>query len=70
MAPFITPEITSNIQWVSQMDVDVEPTAGRKTTVIGTIGKVIVLTRITVWESRGFNIHCLYVQVPTPTVLK
>lgn len=35
----ISPEITSNIQWVAQMNVDVEPTHGRKTTVIGTIGK-------------------------------
>lgn len=40
MAPLVTPEITSNIQWIAQMNVDVEPTAGRKTTVIGTIGKV------------------------------
>lgn len=39
MAPIVTPQITSNIQWISQMNVDVEPTAGRKTTVIGTIGK-------------------------------
>lgn len=40
MAPVITPEITSNIQWVSQMNVDVEPKHGRKTTIIGTIGKL------------------------------
>jgi pyruvate kinase len=39
MSPLATPEITSNIQWIAQMNVDVEPTAGRKTTVIGTIGK-------------------------------
>lgn len=39
MAPVVTPEITSNIRWISQMNVDVEPAAGRKTTVIGTIGK-------------------------------
>lgn len=43
MAPLVTPEITSNIQWISQMNVDVEPTAGRKTTIIGTIGKVTFL---------------------------
>jgi pyruvate kinase len=40
MAPVITPEITSHTQWISQMNVDVEPTAGRKTTIIGTIGIV------------------------------
>lgn len=39
MAPVVTPEVTSNIQWVAQMNVDVEPAAGRKTTLIGTIGK-------------------------------
>lgn len=42
MAPVVTPEITSNIRWVAQMNVDVEPAAGRKTTVIGTIGKKIM----------------------------
>lgn len=39
MAPIITPEVTSNLQWVSQMNVDIEPTAGRKSSIIGTIGK-------------------------------
>lgn len=31
--------ITSNLHWISQMDVDVEPTAGRKSSIICTIGK-------------------------------
>jgi hypothetical protein len=30
--------ITSNLHWISQMDVDVEPTAGRKSSIICTIG--------------------------------
>lgn len=38
MAP-ITPEITSSMHWLSQMDVNVEPTITRKSTIIGTIGK-------------------------------
>lgn len=33
-------EVASELQWVSQMDVDVETSAARKTTIIGTIGKV------------------------------
>ncbi|KAI9354165.1 hypothetical protein BD770DRAFT_135033 [Pilaira anomala] len=64
MAPLVTPEITSNIQWIAQMNVDVEPTAGRKTTVIGTIGKVYYMS---------FKIKKkikLLAQVPRQTVLK
>lgn len=34
-----TPQTNSNIQWISQMNVDIAPTAGRKTSIIGTIGK-------------------------------
>lgn len=39
MAPIITPEVTSSIQWLAQMNVDVELDACRKSTIIGTIGK-------------------------------
>lgn len=39
MAPIIPPQTNSNVQWISQMNVDIEPTAGRKTSIIGTIGK-------------------------------
>jgi pyruvate kinase len=47
MAPLSKPEITSNIQWVAQMNVDVEPTHGRKTSIIGTIGNTfVIITRV------------------------
>jgi hypothetical protein len=68
MAPVLTPEVTSNVQWISQMSVDVEPTAGRKTTIIGTIGKLL-----------GYSHHCIFIntsyliiflKVPIPIVLK
>lgn len=41
MAAPVIPEITSNVQWISQMNVDIEPTAGRKSSIIGTIGKIV-----------------------------
>jgi pyruvate kinase len=50
MAPVLTPEVTSKVQWISQMSVDVEPTAGRKTTIIGTIGKLL-----------GYSHHCIFI---------
>ncbi|KAI9481509.1 MAG: pyruvate kinase [Benjaminiella poitrasii] len=56
MAP-ITPEITSNIQWISQMSVDVESTAGRKTSIIGTIGpKTNSVEMITQLRNAGLNV--------------
>jgi hypothetical protein len=33
-------QVTSELEWISQMDVDIETSAARKTTIIGTIGKV------------------------------
>lgn len=39
MAPIITPEVTSSIQWLAQMNVNVELEAVRKSTIIGTIGE-------------------------------
>ncbi|KAK4517203.1 uncharacterized protein ATC70_000535 [Mucor velutinosus] len=57
MAPIVTPQITSNIQWISQMNVDVEPTAGRKTTVIGTIGpNTNSVEMITQLRNAGLNV--------------
>lgn len=35
----LAPPVTSDLQWISQMDVDIETPAARKTTIIGTIGK-------------------------------
>ncbi|KAI7899861.1 pyruvate kinase [Cokeromyces recurvatus] len=56
MAP-LTPEITSNIQWISQMSVDVESTAGRKTSIIGTIGpKTNSVEMITQLRNSGLNV--------------
>ncbi|KAI8375915.1 pyruvate kinase [Radiomyces spectabilis] len=56
MSP-IVPEITSNIQWISQMDVDVEPTAGRKSTIIGTIGpNTNSVEMITQLRNAGLNV--------------
>ncbi len=38
MAPLSASSMTSNIQWLSGLNVDIEPTHGRKTCIIGTIG--------------------------------
>ncbi|KAG1150627.1 hypothetical protein G6F37_000677 [Rhizopus arrhizus] len=57
MAPLSKPEITSNIQWVAQMNVDVEPTHGRKTSIIGTIGpKTNSVDMITQLRNAGLNV--------------
>lgn len=34
----LTAQVTSDLQWISQMDVDIETPAARKTSIIGTIG--------------------------------
>jgi pyruvate kinase len=36
----LNPENCTELQWVSQMDVDIQPQAVRKTSIIGTIGKM------------------------------
>ncbi|KAF7729938.1 Pyruvate kinase [Apophysomyces ossiformis] len=52
-----TPEISSNLQWVAQMNVDVEPTAGRKSSIIGTIGpKTNSVEMITQLRNAGLNV--------------
>ncbi|KAJ8661345.1 pyruvate kinase [Lichtheimia ornata] len=56
MAP-ITPEITSSMHWLSQMDVNVEPTITRKSTIIGTIGpKTNSVEMITQLRNAGLNV--------------
>jgi hypothetical protein len=42
--------ITSNLHWISQMDVDVEPTAGRKSSIICTIGKCWALPQTQIMQ--------------------
>ncbi|RCH82379.1 Pyruvate kinase, partial [Rhizopus stolonifer] len=57
MAPIHPVDITSNIQWVSQMNVDVEPTHGRKSSIIGTIGpKTNSVETITQLRNAGLNV--------------
>ncbi|KAG2228180.1 hypothetical protein INT45_009227 [Circinella minor] len=57
MAPVVTPEITSSVHWLSQMNVDVEPTAGRKSSIIGTIGpKTNSVEMITQLRNAGLNV--------------
>ncbi|ORZ20622.1 pyruvate kinase [Absidia repens] len=56
MAP-VVPEITSNVQWISQMNVDIEPTAGRKSSIIGTIGpNTNSVEMITQLRNAGLNV--------------
>ncbi|KAI9023476.1 pyruvate kinase [Phycomyces nitens] len=53
----VTPEITSKLQWVSQMNVDIEPTAGRKSSIIGTIGpNTNSVEMITQLRNAGLNV--------------
>ncbi|CAO3680605.1 unnamed protein product [Rhizopus stolonifer] len=48
---------TSNIEWVSRMNVDIEPTHGRKTSIIGTIGpNTNNVETITQLREAGLNI--------------
>ncbi|CEG79214.1 Putative Pyruvate kinase [Rhizopus microsporus] len=57
MAPLLTPDITSNVQWIAQMNVDVEPTHGRKTSIICTIGpKTNSVDSITELRNAGLNV--------------
>ncbi|KAI8091060.1 pyruvate kinase [Gilbertella persicaria] len=57
MSPIINSEATSNIQWIANMNVDVEPTAGRKTSIIGTIGpKTNSVEMITRLRNAGLNV--------------
>ncbi|KAI8362687.1 pyruvate kinase [Choanephora cucurbitarum] len=57
MAPILNPEMTSNIQWVANMNVDVECTAGRKTSIIGTIGpKTNSVEMLTQLRNAGLNV--------------
>ncbi|KAG0170977.1 Pyruvate kinase [Apophysomyces sp. BC1034] len=52
-----TPEISSNLQWVAQMNVDIEPTAGRKSSIIGTIGpNTNSVEMITQLRNAGLNV--------------
>ncbi|CAO3613732.1 unnamed protein product [Cunninghamella echinulata] len=53
----LVPEITSNVQWISQMNVDIEPTAGRKTSIVGTIGpNTNSVEMITQLRNAGLNV--------------
>ncbi|KAI8974489.1 pyruvate kinase [Pilobolus umbonatus] len=53
----ISPEISSDLQWMAQMSVDVEPTAGRKTTIICTIGpNTNSVEMITQLRNAGLNV--------------
>ncbi|KAF7722723.1 Pyruvate kinase [Apophysomyces ossiformis] len=55
--PVLTPEITSNLQWKAQLDVNIEPTAGRKSSIIGTIGpKTNNVEMITQLRNAGLNV--------------
>ncbi|KAG1047404.1 hypothetical protein G6F43_010146 [Rhizopus delemar] len=57
MAPLSASSMTSNIQWLSRLNVDVEPTHGRKTCIIGTIGpKSNSVETITQLRNAGLNI--------------
>ncbi|KAG1437402.1 hypothetical protein G6F56_013126 [Rhizopus delemar] len=48
---------TSNIEWVSRMNVDIEPTHGRKTSIIGTIGpNTNSVETITQLREAGLNV--------------
>jgi pyruvate kinase len=49
--------ISSSLQWVSQMNVDVEPQAARKTSIICTIGpKTNNVEKLTALMEAGMNI--------------
>jgi len=53
----INPETASDLQWMSQLRVDVEPTAARKTTIICTIGpNTNSVEMITQLRNAGLNV--------------
>lgn len=37
----LTAQVTSDLEWISHMNVDIETPAARKTTIVGTIGKTL-----------------------------
>jgi hypothetical protein len=48
-------QISSELQWVSQMDVDIETNHSRKTSIIGTIGNIPILNRHTIINNSSSN---------------
>ncbi|KAI9322916.1 pyruvate kinase [Dichotomocladium elegans] len=57
MAPLLTPEVTSSVQWLAQMNVDIESPAARKSSIIGTIGpNTNSVEMITQLRNVGLNV--------------
>ncbi|KAI8376176.1 pyruvate kinase [Radiomyces spectabilis] len=51
------PDVVSNLQWISEMDVNITPEDGRKSSIIGTIGpKSNSVEMITQLRNAGLNI--------------
>jgi hypothetical protein len=71
MVYFSDDAIMNNLEWVSSLSIDVEPSAVRRSSIICTIGNLLLLLspvydkRLQVWEADCCSARCLFLTRPS-----